>query len=168
MKYAFFEMRVDTIGLEVNEPNDLTNFMQTLAAGHQFIADVEHKFWGICVAYHQDNLATGRRPSVDYKEVLNAEVFAFVAKLGDKRKAFAEPEGVSQYARTRTSTVSRTKMTSSAFAAPELAPALDRAALNRPDHFVMRPAPYRRNQSNARMLSVVQSLSECAPVETFS
>ena len=104
MKHKFFTIPI--IDAEASE-----------AALNQFcdkhrIADVEKHYdagksaWAVCVTWlsQEGSLTSGnpvstnkRRPKVDYKEILSAEVFEQFSALRKLRKSLSEQEGVALY-----------------------------------------------------------------------
>jgi len=70
----------------------------------QFTQDGRNSAWSVCVAIDQgagdqpaNPGATGRRPRVDYKEVLNDEDFRVYSLLRALRKEIADAEGLPVY-----------------------------------------------------------------------
>lgn len=60
--------------------------------------------WAFCVEWLERSASVGGRfdrgrngPKIDYREVLDPEVFARFAKLRERRKAIAEADGVKPY-----------------------------------------------------------------------
>lgn len=73
---------------------------------HMVAADGQEPRWVFCVEYLESSKAGAKKgshagtgkPRVDYREVLNPTDFGVFSKLRDKRKEWAEKEGIPAYA----------------------------------------------------------------------
>lgn len=68
-----------------------------------FVADGANSFWSVCVTSvssqqpFSPSTAQGKRPKIDYKEILSPEDFTIFAKLRELRKNLSNADGVPAY-----------------------------------------------------------------------
>lgn len=96
---------IPAFGSEAGEA-ELNQFItghRVLSVDRQFIADGPRSAWAVCVLYTEGQeqrpaSTTGRKRSVDYRELLSPEDFAVFARLRSLREQLAEKDGVPAYA----------------------------------------------------------------------
>ncbi len=102
MKYHFFNIHAQNPDSGQEALNTFCGQHRILAVEKQFVALGDNSFWSICVttidSTEKPNTAANKRPSVDYREILNEQDFAVYAELRTLRKTLAEQEGVPAYA----------------------------------------------------------------------
>jgi len=103
MRIDFFTIPVQSSAEASEELNSLLSSSRILTVDRQFVPDGTSSFWSVCVVSQTGPLrggkvASAKKDTVDYREVLSAEDFAVYAKLRDLRKQLAEREGVPTYA----------------------------------------------------------------------
>jgi superfamily II DNA helicase RecQ len=106
LKYRFFHIPALDPAAETEALNRLLGQHRTLAVERHLVADGQASFWALCVVYSEaesgpgapEEAAQGRKPKVDYREVLSERDFATYAALRSLRKELAEREGVPAYA----------------------------------------------------------------------
>lgn len=80
--------------------NSLLNSVRVLCVDREFVSDGTNSFWSICVQHQspgQRPAGIGKKPPVDYKEVLSPEAFAIFARLRELRKSIAAEEAIPPY-----------------------------------------------------------------------
>ncbi|WP_413207864.1 HRDC domain-containing protein [Rhodospirillum sp. A1_3_36] len=87
----------------LDDLNALLSSARIVTVDRHFVSDGAASFWAVCVVSqpggkHRPFAKPGKKPSIDYREVLDAEDFALYARLRDLRKTLAEREGVPVYA----------------------------------------------------------------------
>ncbi len=106
MKYRFFHIPVLDPEPQTEELNRLLGRHRILSVDRHLVADGWNSYWALSVCYADTETApgatgeatSGRKPKVDYREVLNQPDFAVYAALRSLRKELAEREGVPAYA----------------------------------------------------------------------
>ena len=100
MRIEFFCIPVYHGNGEVEQLNQLLSSARILTVGREFVADGENSFWSICVQLqtaNQRSAGVGRKPSVDYREILSTDDFSVFAKLRELRKSIAVAEAIPPY-----------------------------------------------------------------------
>jgi len=100
MRCDFFH--VPAIGSEVATEtlNAFLNSVRVLSVDRQFVTDGANSFWSICVQSQDPShrsIPTGKKPPIDYREVLPPEDFAVFAALRSLRKTIAADEAIPAY-----------------------------------------------------------------------
>lgn len=101
MNIDFFRIPVIEGEQEAERLNQLLNSVRVLSVDREFVADSINSFWSICVQYQSPNQrqqALGRKPSIDYRDVLSPEDFTIFARLRELRKRIAAEEAIPPYA----------------------------------------------------------------------
>jgi superfamily II DNA helicase RecQ len=106
MKYRFFRIPIQDPAAETEALNRFLSERRIVSVDREFVADGQNSFWTLSVAYVEGSAAAeagegsraGRKPKVDYREVLDERDFATFAALRTLRKELAEREGVPAYA----------------------------------------------------------------------
>ena len=101
MQLKAFTVPIHDAGGALEEVNAFLRAHRILSVDRHFVQDGANSVWAICVSYLGEAgrlLAPGKRPKVDYREVLSEADFAVFAKLRNLRKELAEKEGVPAYA----------------------------------------------------------------------
>jgi superfamily II DNA helicase RecQ len=103
MRIDFFTIPVHGGETAVEEMNGLLSSARILTVERQFVADGDASFWSVCVLSQSSGSPSaqqrrGKKPTIDYRDVLGAEDFTLYARLRDLRKVLAEREGVPVYA----------------------------------------------------------------------
>ena len=105
MKYSFFIIPIKNTKEAEQELNSFLSTHRGLTVHREFVSQGENSFWSLAVEYLDgtasfldNNKNTGRKPRIDYKEVLNENDFALFSKLREIRKQIAEKEGIPVYA----------------------------------------------------------------------
>ncbi len=98
MQLKAFTIPIHDAGGALEEVNTFLRAHRVLSVDGHFVQDGANSVWAICVSYLGDAnrplAAGGKRPKVDYREVLSEADFAVFAKLRNLRKELAEKEGV--------------------------------------------------------------------------
>lgn len=100
MKIDFFHIPTHGGEDEVASLNKLLNSVRVLTVDREFVADGANSFWSICVQHQaasQRAAAPGKKPQVDYREVLSAEEFSVFVRLRELRREIASEEAVPVY-----------------------------------------------------------------------
>lgn len=102
MQLKAFTIPIHDSGGALDEVNTFLRANRVLAVDRHFVQDGANSVWAICVSYlgeaNRPQAAGGKRPKVDYREVLSTADFAVFARLRNLRKELAEREGVPAYA----------------------------------------------------------------------
>ena len=102
-------MQIRFFSVPVHGGDEAAEILNRFLAGHRvlsmdrsFVQDGPNSAWSFCVHFESSegrpDLPPGKRPKVDYREVLNEQDFAIFARLRALRKERAEREGVPAYA----------------------------------------------------------------------
>ncbi len=99
-QYAFFTIPIHHGSAAADDLNRFLNAHRVSAVERQFVAAAGDSAWAVCVTYQQGELRheDGKKPRVDYREVLNEADFSVFAKCRTLRKQLAESEGIPAYA----------------------------------------------------------------------
>lgn len=107
MQLHFFTIPIHNGAQAAAELNRFLAGHKVAEIERQLVQDGRNSAWTVCVGIDQvgaDNPAapgapgaSGRRPRVDYKEVLNDEDFAVYSQLRSLRKDLADAEGIPIY-----------------------------------------------------------------------
>ena len=99
------KIRVTNISVLDTEPgeNELNHFLVShpiVSVDKALVQLGQNAYWSFAISYlgGQQNSGSVKRPSVDYKEVLNEEGFARFAQLRDLRNRLAKEDGKPAYA----------------------------------------------------------------------
>ena len=93
-------------GEAMDELNKFLRSHRVVGVEKHLVTDGQEPRWVFCVEYLEsskagvkkgNNAGTGK-PRVDYREVLNPSDFGVFSKMRDKRKEWAEKEGIPAYA----------------------------------------------------------------------
>lgn len=103
MRFRF--IAVPAMGGEAAEA-ELNAFLgahRVLTVDRQLVADGGRSYWAVCVAWIESSAAqvavsAGKKPRIDYREVLSGEEFALFARVRALRKAISDRDGVPVYA----------------------------------------------------------------------
>ena len=103
MHYQFFTIRALDPESDTRELNAFLATNPVLDVERVFVADGLNSFWSVCVgvaaaAGAPASNKSGKRPAVDYREVLPPEVFAVYARLRSLRNGMAKQQGIQPYA----------------------------------------------------------------------
>ena len=102
MQLKAFTIPIHDAGGALEEVNTFLRAHRILSVDRHFVQDGANSVWAICVSYlgvaGRPLAAGGKRPKVDYREILSEADFAVFAKLRNLRKELAEREGVPAYA----------------------------------------------------------------------
>lgn len=106
MKYQFFDIPARDSTSATATLNRFLAEHHVLSVDRQLIVDGQASYWAVSVSWVDGETAAtaaasdgkGRKPKVDYKEVLSPPDFAVFAAMRDLRKQLAEAEGVPAYA----------------------------------------------------------------------
>lgn len=102
MQVKLFTIPMHDDGGAEEEINSFLRAHRVLTIDRHFVQDGVNSVWAICISYLDANqrrhTASGKRPKVDYREVLSEPDFALFAKLRNLRKQMAEREAVPAYA----------------------------------------------------------------------
>lgn len=100
MRIDFFYIPARGSEEDTAQLNALLSSARVLSVDREFVADGPNSFWSICVQHQsasQRAPGPGKRPPVDYREVLSPEDFAVFARLRELRKQIAAREAVPPY-----------------------------------------------------------------------
>ncbi|MBF8271341.1 MAG: ATP-dependent DNA helicase RecQ [Magnetococcales bacterium] len=102
MQIRFFTVPVHGGDAAAGLLNQFLSGHRVLSMDRSFVQDGPNSAWSFCVHFEASAgspiTMPGKRPKVDYKEVLNDQDFAVFARLRDLRKERSESEGVPAYA----------------------------------------------------------------------
>lgn len=103
MKVDIFTIPVLSQAEATAELNRHLSSVRVLSVDRQFVSDGANSFWTLCVLSdaapaRSGKSPSGRKGSVDYRDVLSAEEFGLYARLRDLRKQLADRDGVPPYA----------------------------------------------------------------------
>lgn len=99
-------MRLDFFTISILNPEPQAEELNRFLADHkvfkidrEFVNDGDGSFWSVCVTSgNRHSQQGGRKPSIDYREVLSPEDFSIFSRLRDFRKSLASRDGVPPYA----------------------------------------------------------------------
>lgn len=104
MKYVYFKISAIFPDAGANKLNDFISNHAVTSIGEKFVDDGQNSFWSVRVVVTEnftknpvDN-SKPKRASVDYRDVLNPEVFAIYARLRTLRNNIAEQQSMPAYA----------------------------------------------------------------------
>ena len=105
VKFRFFIIPTSNIEPVTQELNSFCSQNRILSCNESFVTDGKNSFWAFSISYldggnselPSTNQTSGKKRSVDYKEVLNATDFAMYAYLRELRKEEALKHGVPIY-----------------------------------------------------------------------
>ena len=100
MRIDFFYIPVRGGDEEAAQLNALLNSARVLSIDREFVADGANSFWSICVQHQSASQRTagqGKKPPVDYRDVLSPDDFVAFARLRDLRKRIAAKDAVPPY-----------------------------------------------------------------------
>ena len=100
MRCDFFRIACDGSGEDHAALNKHLASARVLSVDRHFVPDGPNSFWSVCVvsqAAGQRPESSGRKPAIDYREVLSAEDFAIYARLRELRKTISAEEAVPPY-----------------------------------------------------------------------
>lgn len=100
MRCDFFTISVSGDRSVNDELNQLLATARVLSVDRQFVADGANSFWSICVVSQPVGVRPeprGRKPAIDYREVLSPDDFAVYARLREVRKTISTAEGIPPY-----------------------------------------------------------------------
>jgi superfamily II DNA helicase RecQ len=99
MKFFVIPARESLLGEA--ELNQFLESHRVLLTDRHFVSDGRNYYWAVCVDYHvgaaPSGSANGRKPKIDYREVLSSEQFARFAKLRELRQKLAQEESIPVY-----------------------------------------------------------------------
>jgi superfamily II DNA helicase RecQ len=103
MQLRFFTVPIHGPAEQAAELNQFLAGHRILSVDRQLIADGANSAWSLCVSYDASPAATrppviGKRPKVDYRELLTPPEFAVFSRLRGLRKEKADAEAVPAYA----------------------------------------------------------------------
>jgi len=105
MHYQFFKVRALDPEQDTAALNAFLAANPVLEVTREFVADGGNSFWSLCVsvAATQAQISTaiskgGKRPAVDYRELLSPEVFSIYARLRALRNGMAKQQGIQPFA----------------------------------------------------------------------
>ncbi len=104
MLYQLFRIGVFDTDEDTQALNHFLQSNRIVSVDRQFVADGQNSFWSFCVAWEGGDSASsqpqkrGKRPAVDYRELLSPEVFTIYARLRSYRNQLAEKMGTPAYA----------------------------------------------------------------------
>ena len=103
MQLRFFNLPIHGPAEAVEELNQFLASRRVLAVDRQFVTDGPNSAWSLCVSYDASPAATrppviGKRPKVDYRELLTPPEFAVFSRPRGLRKEKADAEAVPAYA----------------------------------------------------------------------
>lgn len=104
MSYAFVQVSASGNGGGADELNRLLRGGRVIGVRKEFVANGEGSFWAFCVELADgrapsgvDVAGRGKKPGVDYKEILSEGDFAVYSRLREVRKALAEKDAIPAY-----------------------------------------------------------------------
>lgn len=105
MQLKFFSIPVADPGELEEEANRFLRGHRVLSVQRQLVQEAGSAYWAICIEYIE-GVPTGKgfggknngKQRIDYREILEPEVFEVFSKLREKRKELAEREAVPLYA----------------------------------------------------------------------
>jgi superfamily II DNA helicase RecQ len=104
MAFKLFTLPIQNGEAAEDELNTFLRSHTVLSVEQRWVDQGTRSFWSFCVDYLDPSATggagsrrSGRRPKVDYREVLNEEDFAVFSKLRDLRKEIAQAEGIPVY-----------------------------------------------------------------------
>ena len=103
MHYQFFKIRALDPDPDSRALNAFLAANPVLDVAREFVADGGNSYWSLCVSVAAADGGTvsnktGKRPAVDYREVLPPEVFNVYARLRTLRNNLAKQQGIQPYA----------------------------------------------------------------------
>ena len=104
MHYQFFKVRAVDPESDTAALNAFLATNPVLDVRREFVADGGNSFWSLRVSVSATETVPaatgkgGKRPAVDYREVLPPEVFAIYARLRALRNGMAKQQGLQPYA----------------------------------------------------------------------
>ena len=103
MQLRFFTVPIHGPAEQAAELNQFLAGHRILSVDRQLIADGANSAWSLCVSYDASPAATcppviGKRPKVDYRELLTPPEFAVFSRPRGLRKEKADAEAVPAYA----------------------------------------------------------------------
>ena len=103
MQVKFFTIPIKQIVEAEEEANRFLRTRRVLATERRFVENGENSFWALAVEYLDGGSVggserkRGRKPRIDYMELLPPEQFTVFAKLRDVRKQLAATDSVPPY-----------------------------------------------------------------------
>ena len=100
MNLSFYRIPVVGGEQETESLNGLLNSVRVLTVDREFVNAGENSYWAICVQFlatSQRQGPSGKKNSIDYREVLSPADFAVYAKLRDLRKVISQREAIPPY-----------------------------------------------------------------------
>lgn len=105
MQLKFFSIPVADPGELEEEANRFLRGHRVLSVQRQLVQDAGSAYWALCIEY-LEGITTAKefggknsgKQRVDYREVLDPEVFDVFSKLRERRKELAERDAVPVYA----------------------------------------------------------------------
>jgi superfamily II DNA helicase RecQ len=99
MPYKFFQIPINAIADAEKSLNQFLGSHQVVNIEREWVADGSSSFWAICIDYlsKSEPSPSGRKPQVDYREVLNDGDFELFSALRRLRDEIAEEEDVRRY-----------------------------------------------------------------------
>ncbi|MCO6456698.1 MAG: HRDC domain-containing protein [Pirellulaceae bacterium] len=102
MKYKFITIDILDASQQQRELNAFYSSHRVLNTSRELVQLGNRAYWAFCLEYDEAGVAAGdpfagKKPIIDYKDVLAPEHFAVYSRLRELRKALAEEEDVPLY-----------------------------------------------------------------------